>query len=226
MATTYCTPANVASFCNIVDDEGDRAVFGTNPPTPTQAEVEDFINEAEENIEKTCQTAWGTRLLQKTDEWHDYFYDYLESSIKLELGDVITFDTAEGDKLEVWDGANWIDWIATLTEGRDDDFYVDYRLGKIYFHNRRPSYRKNGIKVTYRVRASATVPKPIKAACALSVGILLGNSEFASILFPAGESENNTPEDRMTRWENQINNKLKKYAKGSNMLINMPFTPI
>lgn len=226
MATTYCTPADVANYCNIVDAEGDRAIFGTNPPLPTEAEVDDYINEAEELIEKQCETAWGTRYLQRTEEWYDYIYDYYEKSIKLEKGDVVPFDTAEGDKLEVWDGANWSDWIATYTEGRDDDFYVDYRLGKIYFQNRTPSYRQNSIKVTYRVRASSTVPKPIKVATALMAGIFLANSEYASILFPEGQSENNSAEERIGRWEAQIENRLKLYAKGENFLINTAFTTI
>ena len=116
----------------------------------------------------------------------------------------MTFSGVAGDKLEVWDGNQWKDYITDYTEGRDEDFFVDYKLGKIYFINQVPSTGKLVIRATYRYNGGSTVPRAVKVACALKVGIFLANSPHVTILFPEGEGEGQTIEDKINRWEKQI----------------------
>ena len=225
MVVVYCTAANVASYCNITDSGGDRAVFGTDPPIPTQAEVEDLINIAEEMIEDKIKTAFGTRNITITEEYHDVYTDWKETSIHLSKCDIVTLASGSGDKLEVWNGSSWVDWLTTKTEGRNDDYWVDYSLGKIIFMNSKPNYKHRGVRVTYRVNSNTTVPKPISLATALQVGILLANSEHASVIFPEGESENNPAESRIKRWKTQIQDILKKYDN-SQLTPDSSFIPV
>lgn len=182
-----------------------------------------MINEAEEWINETCQTAWGTLFLQLTDELHDIHVDHTESSIHLNYGDVIDFTT--GDKLEIWDGSDWVDWIATYTEGRNDDFFVDYVMGKIYLMKRFHRLERLNAKVTYRVRANSTIPRTIKYSCAYLVGINILNSEYASVSFPSGEGEELTKRDVMNRWWQLILRKLRPYTK-SGLITGTPFEPV
>ena len=68
MATTYCTPDDVALYC-VISNKGERAVFGAEPPLPTWAEVESMINDQEEILEDECANAWGTRTITVTKSY-------------------------------------------------------------------------------------------------------------------------------------------------------------
>ena len=186
--------------------------------------MEEFINDAEGLIEEECVNAWGTRSISVVDELYDIFADYQEFSFQLRHANIMDFSSPT-DKMEIWDGANWIDWIADYTEGRGDDFFVDYELGKIYFRNRRPTSGFNRVKMTYRYNSGSTVPRGVKLATINWVGVILANSEYVSVLFPSGESENVSIESRISRYERQIKKWLGRHKVGISR-VSMPFTPL
>ena len=84
MVVTYCTVQQVASRCNFIGQHGGkRAIFGTDPKIPTIDEIEDMINEAEQWINETCQTAWGSLYLEISEikvERH-YHVEIVDSTI-------------------------------------------------------------------------------------------------------------------------------------------------
>lgn len=214
----YCTPEDVALFCNFLGQKNRRAIFGEDPNTPSREEVEQFITLAEEAIQDRCGTAWGTTFIQILEELYDFWCDYVECAIHLKHFNIAQFDDTEGDKIEAWIGNNWVDWVANYTEGRNSDYWVDYQLGKIWFIRRRPPRGKQRLRITYRYNSGATVPGAIKQACALQVGVSLTNSELVDILFPAGEGQDVGKNTMVQRWERQINRLLKKYD-----ITNVPF---
>ena len=223
MAVTYSTVSQVASRCNFLgQDGGKRAVFGTDPKIPTLEEVEDMINEAEEWINDNCQTAWGDLYLQITDELQDLHSDYMEQSVHLDHANVMDFSTGEGDKLEVWNGIEWVDWIVNKTEGRNSDFFVDYKIGKIYFLSSVNRADRKNIRVTYRVNSGSTVPLPISYAASYLAGINILNSEYATVAFPEGEGEELSSEQMINRWWRMVLRKLRPYLK-SGLVTGMPF---
>ena len=223
--TTYCTPQDVARILNLTNNEGDRLEFGFNATIPTAQEIELFILDAEGIIDEKTYSAFGSRFITKTDEYRDLFGDYLETSVHLGNGNVMPLSNSDGDKLELWNGSDWIDWITTKTEGRGDDFYVDYKLGKIYFRRHYPRYGRNVIRATYRYQKITTVPYSIKIATVLEVGMLLVNSRFVGILFPEGESSELRADDLLSNYENKQRDLLKKYII-SDVGRNLSFTPI
>lgn len=225
MATTYCTPEDVATICGLTDHEGERAVFDENISVPSREEVLSLINDAEELIEDRCGNAWGDRSIQIEDELHDFFCDTKECSIHLNVPNVVAFDDQEGDKLEVWYGNDWIDWVLTKTEGRGDDFFVDYKLGKIWFLRNRPRIGSRVMKITYRYNGGTNVPRAIKISTAMQVGVLLSNSEQVDIRFPEGASSDFTTSDMITRWEKYIDKSLKVYEISA-VPVGLDFTPI
>ena len=227
MATvTYCTVKQVASRCNFIgQDGGRRAIFGTDPKIPSLDEVQDMINEAEEWINESCQTAFGDLFLQVTDELLDSHSDYMEQSVHLNHANIMDFDNGEGDKLEVWTGSIWEDWIVTKSEGRDADFFVDYSMGKVYFISSINRRDRRNIKATYRVNRSATVPLPISYAASYLAGINILNSEYSTVAFPEGEGEELSTEQMINRWWKMVLRKLKPYLK-SGLVTGMPFTPV
>ncbi len=219
---TYCTVEDVASRLNLIDQEGGRLTFDT---LPTQEEVEDMILVAETILDNEMNTAFGDRVKTITDELQDYWYN----PIFLKFRNVVTPLLSGTDKLEVFDGNEWDEWVAdaTITEGRGDEFFIDGTQGIIYFLRKRPHAGKIRVRLTYRVRAQSTVPKDVAYACCLQTGIIMANSEFADILFPEGASEEQPLEVRMARWEDQIKQILKFHTVESRQqMTGMPFTPI
>jgi hypothetical protein len=207
----YCTPEDVALLCNFTDKKGNRAVWGENPKTPSETDVEAFITIAEEYIEDRCQACWGTTFIQVT-EMHDFFCDWRECSLHLNHCNVATFDNAEGDKIEAWMGGTiWKDWVVDYQEGRGDDYWVDYKLGKIWFIAAKPPQGVQRLRITYRYNSGSTVPGAIKLACALQVGVLLTNSELVDVLFPEGAGQDMGKNTMVSRWERQIDEQLKRY---------------
>lgn len=229
MAVVYCTAADVASFLDLVDSQGDRTVFdGSSNPTLT--EIESFINQAEQFIDEECETAFGTRTIQRTDEYLSVDWTYREVSAHLDYPNVVTFSNGAGDKLEIFDGSSWEDWIVTKTEARDGDFFVDYAMGKIYFINSRPSRLRERLRIrcTYRVRnpiKGSTVPETIKYASVLQVGIQLSQTEHQSILFPEGKEGGLSASDTIRQWKEEFESKIAQYRIGR-VQINKSFIPV
>ena len=211
MAVTYCTPEQVASFGNFLSSDSQRAVWGTDPTTPTRDEVIELIETAEERIEDLCFTAFGSRTIQHTDEVYDIWRTYTEMAIHLNFGKVVQLETSEGDKLEVWQNNTWNDWLALgYTEGRHSDFYVDYDLGKIFFIRKKPHQGRMKVRVTYRTNYSSTVPKNVTFATALKTAQIIAGNPAYTIYFPEGES-GEPISTRISRWQKEIEEAIKAY---------------
>lgn len=146
MAVTYTTAAKVAAYLQ-------RAAF-SGSTTPTSTIVESYINYAESEIERLTGTAY--QAVTATDEIHRLRYRTRRRRplrppyVQLDKRPVRDF-TESTDYLYVWNGSSWVDWIANKTEGRGDDYWVDYQEGTIHFIRGFPIVtRGDNIKVTYR----------------------------------------------------------------------------
>ena len=182
---TYTTHEKVASllqYTELNEDEGTqiRKVFDANS-LPTVTEVEDLIEEMETIIEQICEQSW--RLNTKTNEYYDFVskmqrgrhYDrsgHALYTISLKNKHLREIDTAEGDKIEVWTGSEWLDFVATLTLGDamyDGDYWVDYHRSLIHLFTNYPSEGQNMIRISYRY-GDTSVPAGIQRATTLMVG--------------------------------------------------------
>ena len=153
MTVTYTTAQKVAAYLQ-------RPAFSEST-TPTATSVEMFINWSEGEIERKTNQAFQT--LTVTNEIHTmrkigrrYRSQYYQKPyVKLTKHNIKTM-TSGTDKIEVWSGGAWTDWVATKTEGRDKDYWVDQAQGIIYFQKSFPitPYPDN-VRVTYRWGESA-----------------------------------------------------------------------
>ncbi|WP_457556323.1 hypothetical protein [Candidatus Pyrohabitans sp.] len=198
MATTYTTPEKVASLLQIDKFPTGTGVSGRNS-YPNTEEVERFINWAEDEIDRRTNHAW--REVQVT-ETHDaeilrepsfpspmYYrmtrpYFTWTCIVHLQHRNIRQLSSANGDKLEIWDGSQWKDLLTTGTEARDGDFWVDYTNGTIYLKEL-PAHRRASVRVTYRY-GETSVPKDIEEAATLLAAIFLLESEDYTMLLPEG----------------------------------------
>lgn len=183
MAVTYCTSDQVAAFFQI-------NAYDANS-TPTKTQVEEIINEAEDFIDQN--TGHAFRTVAVTREYHDFpehiaddyawdgFPVYLHHrEIRLDANQKL--EPGQGDKLEVFDGENWIDWTATMTDGRGDDFWVEPDKGILWIRSRSYFPRKRSVRLTYRF-GSAAVPNDIRrAAILLAAAQILSNEDYSNML--------------------------------------------
>lgn len=205
---TYTTPARVASLLNLTQN-GLRLVFSSST-LPTDTEVNTLIEECEDIIDSRINTSWKSAV-QVTDEYHDYELDILFAYernyhvIQLDNRPINDLDNAQGDKLEVWDGQQWVDWLVSKTKGNspeDEDFFVDTQRGWIFIHNSFPPVGANRFRITYRYGQSS-VPKDIQHACTLMVGIKLLEQYRDYIVKAEGENEPSFL-DLARKWERDI----------------------
>jgi len=111
----YATPSDVANFLQIKKD------FGYNTH-PTDLAVEDIIRNAEARIDYRTRKSW--RFNAVVEETSPRLSDYNRYGIFPRYKNL-----AKVYGVYIWNGSDW----SELTEGRSNDYFVNYDLGMIYF---------------------------------------------------------------------------------------------
>lgn len=195
-AEGYCTPDDVTDFFDKYDEfkdpetnqEGDVIEDGTNP---TKSQVESRILAASNKIDDYIGHAFRPRQIR--DEYHNFGNTYYWRSgmpIFLNKRDIRTpLDPEEGDKLEIWRGNEYNDWVAddSKTEGRDGDYWVNESEGILYIYRRKLFFRRHKeVRLTYRF-GKETVPQTVRDACARLVAVHYLESQQYRVTTPGNE---------------------------------------
>lgn len=128
--------------------------FFTTGSTPKLAQLEALIEENCSELEQRTNRAW--RELTVSNDYKDLqAYRRYDTGIRvyLHLG-VLTLASGSGDKLEVWTGSSWEDWLSSKTEGRNNDYWLVPEQGYLYL-NAYNYERVHGVRVSYRYNESA-----------------------------------------------------------------------
>ncbi|MBU1449111.1 hypothetical protein KKF45_04695, partial [Patescibacteria group bacterium] len=122
-------------------------------------------------------------------------------------------DTASGDKLEVWNGSTFEDYLVTRSAGRKASHYVDAQKGLVYFRTFYKIYGRVAVRVTYRIGIS-TPSNDVKRACALLVAAQLYSTEDYTVSIPGGGDLNVIPvADKATRYREEAHVILNRYRE-------------
>ena len=209
----YCTAADVFAFLQLgasADVNFNGQTDFSASTTPTLLTVEGWINESQDYIDQETMHAW--RAVTVTKEQHHLEIPHYQlrdgSEIKLLHRNIKTL-TSGTDLLEVWDGTQYLDYLANKTEGRNKDYWANEQMGFVFIKTY-PSYlpRTFGVRVTYRF-GDSTVPGDIKRACMLLTAIQFLSSEDRSVLLPEGTS--NIPyQAKDEKWQKRIDEILDK----------------
>jgi len=163
---------------------------------PTNAQVTATIEDVEDEIDNTTMHAWREKTV--SNEFYDLpveysrnFY-YLDPGIPIHLRhrEIRDVGTADGDKIEIWDGGTtYTDYVADKTKGRNDDYWIDHEKGIVYLKIFTPFYREKAARLTYRYGGSV-VPKDIRRAAAMMTAIeLIQNDDRSNMLSDVGQSQ-------------------------------------
>ncbi|NIT99614.1 MAG: hypothetical protein GWN01_01315 [Nitrosopumilaceae archaeon] len=199
----YCTVKNVADWLRIDINKN------TDPNT---AMVEEMIMENEDHIDQETGHSWRTDKQYAKDTFDvSEVYDY-GHGMYLPLKHrnmVLPWDTAKGDKFEIWDGIRWNEF--SINTPVSDDVLINFEEKKGILYIRGYIYtilRKNRFRITYRYGGSSehvgTVPKDIKRACKLLTSIDILSTDFAMSQIAYGGEGNVDKQKIMDRWQKRI----------------------
>jgi len=165
----------------------------TDTTVPTVQEVAELIKRMQDKIDYVTGHAWRKRYsgTMSGDEQTgraefadlDNHYEYRTGRpVYLKHRFIYDMDATEGDKLEVWAGNVYEDWLATRTEGRGEDFFFEYDRGILYINARWGISRPLGIRVTYRYGERA-VNAIVENVCSkmVFIDLLYGDSRDAVV---------------------------------------------
>lgn len=204
----YCTVADVQEELQL------KTAFSVST-RPTSDRVGVFISTSERRIDAETGHAW--REVDVVDEYHsvdpNYAYN-LGAGVRIKLGHrkVRTFDTSQGDKIEVWNGSSYIDFVTVKTEGRASDFWVDYTDGVLYLKLTSFASYEKPIRVTYRY-GETSVPGDIREACTkmAAIRVLMMDDNSFNLTDPDGTTLPYDP--RIATWKRDISEILRARAE-------------
>jgi hypothetical protein len=211
VAVEYATASDVSSLLRLIDGSQNRLTFSTSTD-PTLAEVESWIEDAQDYIDQRCKQAW--RSVQVTNEYHTIPLGQWRGGWEVEVyanrQPLRTF-VAGTDKVEIFDGSNWVDLITDTgyTEGRQNDYFIAYETGAIFFRTFRPAYRRHGIRLTYK-HGYSTVPRDIKDACMRLAALNILQNEDYRVILP-DDTDRYSYAARIDKFEQMIEQKLKQH---------------
>lgn len=180
--------------------------------TPTSTVITNFIERAQDRVDKTTGHAWRTITVTEEYVRPSSIYRY-GTGVRLDLRHrSLTSFQSGTDKIEVWDGSSWVDWVATKTEGRNEDWWVDEQNGVVFLLGLYRVY-PHGIRITYRYGES-TVPGGIEEATTLMAAkFILNSPEFSTVLFTDATNNDLNHRDTIEHWQKEIDSILEKYSE-------------
>jgi len=167
------------------------------PTNPTKSQVESRILAASNWIDEFTGHAWRERQvvneyksLYNSGTGATHYYWRAGSPLKLMKRSIRTpLDPAKGDKIEIWDGDGYEDWVGSsqYEEGRNQDYWVEDATGMLYLYRRHIFFQRHKeVRVTYRY-GKETVPQIIRDTCARRVAAHYLESQQYRITVPGNE---------------------------------------
>jgi hypothetical protein len=231
--TSYCTHGDISAFLQV-------AAFTDSPATtPTQAQVEAFIEMAEGRIDKLTDHAWATaRAKSVTDERvriQTVRSNYITARGRLQLRHypILSFSQHASPSLsqtngtvKIWDGGKYLDYLdsdesktmgSNVTDVVSKDFWIDTERGNVYLNSWTAffSAAPTGVDayVSYKY-ATATTPDDIKLAAIYLTSAIIASNDDLNLMPAVDDSMDNRTKAEL--WEAQGLKMLEPYI-GRNM---------
>jgi len=210
LSETYTTVRKVENFLQL-------QTTLTDSTKPTVQQVVELINRVEDEIDQRTGHAWRLRYSETQTaldmtakyEYHDISEAYEYQSgipIYLKHRQIRTLDTDEGDVIQIWDGESWYDWTTNYTEGRGEDYWLDYTNGILFLKTRYGIRKPLGLRIKYRY-GETVVNKIVEDIATKMVAIDILLNETNMTIIPEGSSAM-TIQQRIEIMRQQIEEKL------------------
>ena len=216
---SYCAHGDISAFLQV-----SAFADGASATTPTQAQVETFIDLSEERIDQLTDHAWATaRAKSVTDERITMqrvrgATGTSRAKIQLSHYPVLAFSQHASPSLsqtngtvKLWTGAKYLDYLdsdesktmgSNVTDVVNKDFWTDIERGIIYISNwallgimnTAPSAVDGYISYKY---ATASTPDDIKLAAIYFTSSLIAMNDDLNLMQEGADSMNNQQRAQM-----------------------------
>ena len=230
----YCTHLDISAFLQV-----GGFTDGGSATTPTQTQVDTFIEMASERIDKLTDHAWATaRAKSVTDERvriQTVRSNYLTARGRLQLRHypILAFTQHASPSLsqtngtvKIWDGGKYLDYLdsdesktmgSNVTDVVSKDFWFDAERGNVYLNSWTAffSAAPTGVDayVSYKY-ATATTPDDIKLAAIYLTSAIIASNDDLNVMPAVDDSMDNRTKAEL--WEAQGLKMLEPYI-GRNM---------
>ena len=183
MAATYCSVEDVADYLRIPI---------TATTVPNTAQIEKIIRRKEDELDRRIGHAWRSKTAYNERHTLPLLYIFgWGTPLYLQHRHIYDFDAAEGDKIEIWEGAS-----ATYENilGNSQWYDMDYEYGRLYLRGFIFSIlRNNRVRVTYRYggenfAGDTTIPGDIEDCVIKMVALEFVNTSFRMDKLPMGSA--------------------------------------
>ena len=188
---------------------------------PSKSMIKEFIMDNEDRIDVRTGHSWlGNKQcrevfhVQKLYDWGRGMPLYLRHR------NIREFSAVAGDKVEVWDGAKWVD--QDIVDGNSGLAYFETTLGITYLRGYlfsilqssrfRITYRYGG-NLEYKSSKTALVPRDIKKACKLMTALDILGTDFQMSQIAYGGEGNIDKQKIMDKWQDQIDEILRDHSE-------------
>lgn len=188
---------------------------------PTGAFVERIIEGVEDAIDNNYNYAWRDRKVTDeyyTSRWDQSFRLLVDTPyVDLKKFWVKPLSSAKGDKLEIWNGSAYVDWlVGGKQHGRNADYFLQEKPGRLYFMRGYPwlvTYR-DGVRMTFRY-GDPDIPGHVHMlATQMAMVEIIRTSPglFIADGGPAGPTQKQTQNQIVTQLDKAIAEKLADHS--------------
>ena len=213
MATHYCAHADISAFLQV-----DAFADGGSATTPTQAQVETFINMAEERVDQLTDHAWHTSRAKSVTEERVRIQRVMSNvintrgRIQLKHYPILAFSQHASPSLnqtngnvKLWNGSKYLDYLdsdeskalgSSVTDVVSKDVWADNERGLIYINNYSTFNMVNsspaGVDgyVSYKY-ATASTPDDIKQATIYFTSATIAMNDDLNLMQEGDDSMDN-----------------------------------
>lgn len=214
----YCSTAEVARYLR-----GNKHLVNGDFPTesnapdgfPSQTDVEQFIEKWSSKMDRKTGQSWRVNRVRNETHDHETLYYWLSGHpVRLMKRNIITpLDATKGDKIEVWTGNKWENWVEDYNEGRDEDYWVDAPIGVLFIYERAILRPHPKFRISYRYGRD-NVPADIRDAVAAASAADLYQSDVYGVTVPGQNNAGNSdPFKAANEWYEQFEDTVKDYKK-------------
>lgn len=229
--TVYCSTADVARYIRgfpaLTNGDDFPIESNTGDAEPSAQDVTKYIEKWSARFDR--RTGQSFRANQVIDETHDHdrlYYWLSGHPINVLKRNIITpLDASKGDKLEVWTGNKWEDWVSSsqFSYGRDAEYWVDEAVGIIFIYERAILRPHPKFRVSYRYGIGDNdeegdgvvdyIPADVRDAVAAASAADLLRTDVYGTGVPGNADDGPTPREMAEDYQEQFHQTTKDYKK-------------
>lgn len=222
----YARPQDLADYFPKFDEF--RSETSSDPTSPTREQVTTRLKAASDWIDSYTGHAWRPRQVRNEYLTLDELYYWSAGTpLGLTKRQIITpLDSSEGDKLEIWTGEEYDDWVSLseYQQDRDEDFWIEAPTGQLYLYRRKIWFeRHKEVRITYRYGREwpdvddpelkrQNVPRIIRDVCARWAAAYYLEAQQYRITTPGNEEAPDAASTAET-WREQCRRDLEPYKE-------------